>query len=79
MEYKLAEPNKFGNWDRFTDEKGGQDYKTMVVLDHEDPDSVAVWYCGKVQENKHPHFDCFNKSLDWGELPYYLDCRLNSI
>ena len=63
MEYKLSEPNKFGNWDRFTDEEGGQDYKTRVVLDHIEPNFVSTWHCGEVQENKHPHFDCFNRFL----------------
>lgn len=33
-DFKLKEPNKFGNYDQFTDENGLQEYRSNFIINH---------------------------------------------
>lgn len=39
--YQLKEKNSFGNYNRFTDDHGKQEYKSRIVIDHITEESLA--------------------------------------
>lgn len=41
--FKLTVPNKFGNYDQFTDENGKQEYKNGIVINHMTGEEISKW------------------------------------
>ena len=60
----LARLNKYGTFERFTDDKGGQEYENNIILDHLPEGEPTKWELLGSGLNKHPHFDSFDKNAN---------------
>lgn len=41
-DFKLARLNKWGHFERFTDEDGNQEYPTDTIIDHLNPEEIRA-------------------------------------